>query len=96
VVLAGVVCAAAGLHHALEHPSAPLDLGYAALLAGGVGAAWVGYRAFRAVCRPGAALRVGGGVVLVAATGLGPVSAFVELAALIAGSVALLLVERRR
>ncbi len=97
VVLAGVVCAAAGLHHALEHPSAPLDLAYAALLAGGVGATWVGYGAFRAVIgRPGAVVRGGGGVVLVAATWLGTVSAFVELVALIAGSVALLLLERRR
>ena len=33
VVLLGIVLAAAGLHHALERPTAPLDLGYAALLA---------------------------------------------------------------
>jgi hypothetical protein len=37
-----------------------------------------------------------GGVVLVAATWLGPVSAFAELVALIAGSVAILVLERRR
>jgi low temperature requirement protein LtrA len=95
VVLLGVVLAAAGLHHALEHPTAPLDLGYAALLAGGVGTTWVGFGAFRwAVEREGAGRRVVGGVVLVGATWLGAVSAFVELVALIAGSVAILLLER--
>jgi hypothetical protein len=40
-------------------------------------------------------MRVVGGVVLVGATWLGAVSAFVELVALIAGSVAILLLERR-
>ena len=96
VVLLGVVLAAAGLHHALEHPTAPLDLGYAALLAGGVATTWVGFGAFRwAVGRPGAGMRVVGGVVLVAAMWLGPVSGFAELLALIAGSVAILLIERR-
>ena len=96
VVLLGVVLAAAGLHHALEHPTAPLDLGYAALLAGGVGVTWVGFGAFRwAVGRAGAVLRVVGGVILAAATWLGPVSAFVELLALILGSVAILLLPNR-
>jgi low temperature requirement protein LtrA len=96
VVLLGVVLAAAGLHHALEHPTAPLDLGYAALLAGGVATTWVGFGAFRwAVGRPGAGMRVVGGVVLVAAMWLGPVSGFAELLALIGGSVAILLIERR-
>jgi low temperature requirement protein LtrA len=96
VVLLGVVLAAAGLHHALEHPTAPLDLGYAALLAGGVATTWVGFGAFRcAVGRPGAGIRVVGGVVLVAAAWLGPVSGFAELLALIAGSVTILLIERR-
>jgi low temperature requirement protein LtrA len=96
VILLGVVLAAAGLHHALEHPTAPLDLGYAALLAGGVGLTWVGFGAFRwAVGRDGAGMRVAGGVVLVGATWLGPVSAFVELVALIAGAVALLLLSNR-
>ncbi len=97
VVLLGIVLAAAGLHHALEHPTAPLDLGYAALLAVGVGVTWVGFGAFRtAVGRAGAGVRVVGGVVLVAATWLGPVSGFAELVALIAGSVAILVLERRR
>ena len=97
VVLLGIVLAAAGLHHALEHPTAPLDLGYAALLAVGVGDTWVGFGAFRtAVGRAGAGVRVVGGVVLVAATWLGPVSGFAELVALIAGSVAILVLERRR
>ena len=96
VVLLGVVLAAAGLHHALEHPTAPLDLGYAALLAGGVATTWVGFGAFRwAVGRPGGGMRVVGGVVLVAAMWLGPVSGFAELLALIGGSVAILLIERR-
>jgi low temperature requirement protein LtrA len=96
VVLLGIVLAAAGLHHALEHPTAPLDLGYAALLGGGVGLTWVGFGAFRAaVGRRGAALRMIGGVVLVAATWLGSLSAFAELLALIAGSLGILLVQRR-
>jgi low temperature requirement protein LtrA len=96
VVLLGVVLAAAGLHHALEHPTAPLDLGYAALLAGGVGTTWVGFGAFRwAVGRAGAGVRVAGGVVLAAATWLGQVSAFVELLALILGSMAILLLPNR-
>ncbi len=96
VILLGIVLAAAGLHHALEHPTAPLDLGYAALLAAGVGTTWVGFGAFRrAVGRAGAGLRAVGGVVLVAATWLGPVSGFAELVALIIGSVAILVVERR-
>jgi low temperature requirement protein LtrA len=61
VILLGIVCAAAGLHHALEHPTDPLDLGNAALLAGGVGVTWVGFGAFRrAVGRGGAGRRVGG------------------------------------
>ena len=96
VVLLGVVLAAAGLHHALEHPTAPLDLGYAALLAGGVGLTWVGFGVFRwAVGRAGAGMRVVGGVVLAGATAVGPVSGFAELLVLIAGSIAILLVERR-
>jgi low temperature requirement protein LtrA len=97
VVLLGIVLAAAGLHDALEHPTAPLDLGYAALLAAGVGTTWVGFGAFRrAVGRAGAGIRVVGGVVLVAATWLGPISGFAELVALIAGSVGILVLERRR
>jgi low temperature requirement protein LtrA len=97
VVLLGIVLAAAGLHHALEHPTAPLDLGYAALLAAGVGTTWVGFGAFRrAVGRAGAGIRVVGGVVLVAATWLGPISGFAELVALIAGSVGILVLDRRR
>jgi hypothetical protein len=40
-------------------------------------------------------MRVVGGVVLVAAMWLGPVSGFAELLALIGGSVAILLIERR-
>ena len=96
VVLLGIVLAAAGLHHALEHPTAPLDIGYAALLAGGVGVTWVGFGAFRrAVGRAGAGVRVVGGAVLVAATWLGPVSGFAELVTLIIGSVAILVVEQR-
>ena len=58
VILLGIVLAAAGLHHALEHPTAPLDIGYAALLAGGVGVTWVGFGVFRrAVGRAGAGPR---------------------------------------
>jgi low temperature requirement protein LtrA len=94
VILLGIVLAAAGLHHALEHPTAPLDLGYAALLAGGVGLTWAGFGAFRrAVGRSGAGMRVAAGAVLVAATWLGPLSGFAELLALIAGSVAILVLE---
>lgn len=67
------------------------------LQAGGVGATCVGFRAFRrAVGRSAAGRRAVGGVVLVAATWLGALSGFVELLALIAGSVALLLLERRQ
>ncbi|WP_411284968.1 low temperature requirement protein A [Lapillicoccus sp.] len=98
VVLLGVVFAASGLHHALEKPAARLETTSAAQLAGGVAAFWVGLAGFRvAVGRRDVGLRLVGGLALVAATVIGAqVSGFVELVALLAGSVAILLIERAR
>jgi len=98
VMLLGVVFAASGLHHALEHPTARLDLASAAHLSAGVAAFWVGLAGFRlAIGRGNVALRLVGGLALLAATVLGPrVNGFVELLALLAGSVAILLIENAR
>jgi low temperature requirement protein LtrA len=97
VILLGVVFAAAGLHSALEHPTAPLEVVYAALLACGVGLGWVGFGAFRrSIRRPGAGLRVAAGFVLCGATWVGAVSGFVELVVLLVGSVLILALERSR
>jgi low temperature requirement protein LtrA len=96
VMLLGVVFAASGLHHALAHPTARIDVVYAAHLAGGVAAFWVGLAGFRrAIGRQDIALRLGGGIVLISAAVLGAhASGMVELVALLAGSVAILLIER--
>jgi low temperature requirement protein LtrA len=42
VMLLGIVFAASGLHHALEHPTHHLDLAWAAQLAAGTAGFWVG------------------------------------------------------
>jgi len=65
VVLLGIVLAAAGLHHALVHPTERLTWEYAGQLCVGVGLFWLGLGLFRlALGLPGVAARVAGGVVL--------------------------------
>jgi low temperature requirement protein LtrA len=95
VMLLGVVFAASGLHHALAHPTARIDSAYAAHLGGGVAAFWVGLAGFRrAIGRPDAALRLCGGLILILVALLGArMNGLVELVALLAGSVTILLIE---
>ncbi|MEP6817084.1 MAG: low temperature requirement protein A [Marmoricola sp.] len=96
LMLLGVVFAASGLHNALAHPSHAIDVSWASQLAGGVAAFWVGLAGFRlAIGRPGAVVRLAGGLLLVATIVLGTqVSGLVQLVALLAGSLVILLVER--
>lgn len=96
VMLLGIVFAASGLHHALEHPTHHLDLAWAAQLAAGTAGFWVGLALFRlAIGRRDVAVRLIGGVLLAAAVPVGTaVSGLVELVVLVAGSVAILLVDR--
>lgn len=91
LVLLGIVLSAAGLHHALVHPTSQLAWEYAAQLCLGVGAFWVGLGLFRLVLRlPGALLRVLGGVVLGAVTVVGAtVSGLGALLCLLLGSAGL-------
>jgi low temperature requirement protein LtrA len=98
VVLLGIVLSAAGLHHALVHPTHRLSWEYAAQLCVGVGLFWVGLGLFRLTLGlPRAWPRLAGGLVLgavvvVAATASG----LVALVCLLLGSSALVLIERRR
>lgn len=96
VILLGVVFAAAGLHHALEHPTATLATPYALLLAGGCAVFWVGMSGFRrALGRRDVGARLLGGLLLLVAAPVGVgVSAFAELVVLLAGSVAILVAEQ--
>jgi low temperature requirement protein LtrA len=96
VILLAVVFASSGLHHALPHPTRHLDLAWATQLAGGVAAFWVGLALFRlAIGRRDVALRMTGGLLLLVAIPAGTlVSGLVELLVLLAGSVAVLVVER--
>lgn len=94
VVLFGVVLTASGLHDALAHPTSTIDVAPAAHLAGGVAAAWVGLALFGAAIGRPAPFRFVGGAVLAAATILGTaVNGLVELVALLAGSVLILVLE---
>jgi low temperature requirement protein LtrA len=98
VILFGIVLTATGLHHALVEPTESLTWEYAAQLCVGVGLFWVGLGLFRLALRlAGAAPRIGGGVVLAALTVAGAeVSGLAALVCLLVGSVAVVLLERRK
>ncbi len=97
VVLLGVVLSAAGLHHALVHPTAQLSWEYAGQLCVGVGTYWVGLGLFRLTLGlPGAMLRLVGGALLGAVIVVGAtVSGLLALICLLLGSAALVLLDRR-
>jgi low temperature requirement protein LtrA len=97
VVLGGIVLSAAGLHHALAHPTDRLSWEYAGQLCVGVGLFWVGLGLFRLTLGvPGALPRLGCGVVLGAVIVVGvTVSGLVALLCLLVGSAALVLFEER-
>jgi low temperature requirement protein LtrA len=98
VILFGIVLSAAGLHHALAHPTERLDWGYAAQLCVGVGLFWVGLGLFRlSLGLPGALSRLAGGVALGAVTVVAAVvSGMLALLLLLLVSAALVMVEQRR
>jgi low temperature requirement protein LtrA len=97
VVLFGIVLTAAGLHHALVHPTETLTWEYAGQLCAGVGGFWVGLGLFRmALGLPGALVRIAGGLALGAVIVVGAtVSGLLALICLLVGSVALVAVEQR-
>jgi low temperature requirement protein LtrA len=97
VILFGIVLSAAGLHHALVHPTDRLAWAYAAQLCVGVGLFWVGLGLFRlALGVPRSLPRLAGGVALAAVTVVGAmVSGMLALVCLLLGSAALVLVEQR-
>jgi len=97
VILFGIVLTAAGLHHALAHPTDALTWEYAGQLCVGVGGFWVGLGLFRlALGLPGWLPRVAGGVVLAAFTVIGAEgSGLAALVCLLAGSAGLVLLEQR-
>ena len=97
VVLLGIVLAAAGLHHALVHPTERLTWEYAGQLCLGVGLFWVGLGLFRlALHLPGVLVRVAGGVALSAVIVVGAeVSGLAALVCLLLGSAGLVVLEQR-
>jgi low temperature requirement protein LtrA len=97
VILFGIVLTAAGLHHALAHPTERLTWEYAGQLCVGVGLYWGGLGLFRLTLGlPGAGLRLLGGVVLGAVIVVGAeVSGLAALVCLLAGSATLALLEQR-
>jgi low temperature requirement protein LtrA len=97
VILFGIVLTAAGLHHALAHPTDRLTWEYAGQLCVGVGGFWVGLGLFRlALHLPQALPRLAGGVALGAVIVVGAeVSGLAALVCLLLGSAALVLLERR-
>ena len=97
VVLLGIVLSAAGLHHALVHPTDRLSWGHAGQLCAGVGVFWVGLGLFRlALGLPGALRRLAGGLLLTAVIAVGAkASGLLALVCLLLGSSALVLFERR-
>jgi low temperature requirement protein LtrA len=97
VILFGIVLAAAGLHHALVHPTETLTWEYAGQLCVGVGLFWVGLGLFRLTLGlSGAWPRMGGGVVLGAVIVVGAeVSGLAALVCLLVGSAGLVVVEQR-
>jgi low temperature requirement protein LtrA len=97
VILFGIVLTAAGLHHALAHPTESLTGGYAGQLCIGVALFWVGLGLFRlSLDLPGAWTRIAGGVLLGAVIVVGAeLSGLAALVCLLAGSAALVLLERQ-
>ncbi|HEX4470870.1 MAG TPA: low temperature requirement protein A [Nocardioides sp.] len=98
VILLGIVLFAAGLHHALGHPTRSLGWEYAGQLCVGAGAFWVGLGLFRLTLGLAQAWpRIAGGVVLAAFLVVGAeVSGLAALVCLLAGSAGLVLLEQRR
>jgi low temperature requirement protein LtrA len=98
VILFGIVLTAAGLHHALVHPTEALTWEYAGQLCVGVGLFWVGLGLFRlALGLSGGWPRIVGGAVLGGAIVVGAtVSGLSALVCLLLGSAALVLWEQRR
>jgi low temperature requirement protein LtrA len=98
VILFGIVLIAAGLHHALAHPTEQLTWEYAGQLCWGVGGFWVGLGLFRlALGLPDALPRIAGGVALAAVIVVGAqVSGLAALVCLLLGSAVLVLLEQRR
>ncbi len=96
VILFGIVLSAAGLHHALAHPTDPLGWRYATQLCVGVGLFWVGLGLFRLTLGlPGALPRLAGGVVLGAITVIGAlVSGMLALLCLLLVSAVVVLIEQ--
>jgi low temperature requirement protein LtrA len=97
VILFGIVLTAAGLHHALVHPTGRLSWEYAGQLCVGVGLFWAGLGLFRLTLRlPGALARIVGGVVLGAVIVVAAeVSGLAALLCLLGGSAGLVLLEQR-
>ena len=98
VILFGIVLTAAGLHHALVHPTEELTWEYAGQLCVGVGLFWVGLGLFRfSLHLPDALPRIAGGVVLGGLIVVGAeVSGLAALVCLLLGSAGLVLLEQRR
>ena len=98
VILFGIVLTAAGLHHALVHPTEELTWEYAGQLCIGVGLFWVGLGLFRLTLHlPEALPRIAGGVVLGGLIVVGAeVSGLAALVCLLLGSAGLVLLEQRR
>jgi low temperature requirement protein LtrA len=97
VILFGIVLTAAGLHHALAHPTDALSWEYAGQLCFGVGGFWVGLGLFRLTLHlSGAWPRVAGGVVLAGAIVVGAEgSGLAALVCLLVGSAGLVMWEQR-
>ena len=97
MILFGIVLTAAGLHHALVHPTEALTWAYAGQLCGGVGLYWVGLGLFRvALGLSGWVARIVGGVALGALIVVGAeLSGLAALVCLLVGSAVLVLLERR-
>jgi low temperature requirement protein LtrA len=98
VILFGIVLTAAGLHHALAHPTEQLTWEYAGQLCVGVGGFWLGLGLFRLTLHlPGAVPRLAGGAALGAVIVVGAlVSGLAALVCLLIGSAALVLFERQQ
>jgi low temperature requirement protein LtrA len=98
VILFGIVLTAAGLHHALVHPTEALTWEYAGQLCVGVGLFWVGLGLFRlSLGLDDVVPRIAGGVVLGALIVVGAeVSGLAALVCLLLGSAALVVWEQRR
>ena len=98
VILFGIVLTAAGLHHALVHPTEELTWEYAGQLCVGVGLFWVGLGLFRFTLHlPVALARILGGVALGALIVVGAeVSGLAALVCLLLGSAGLVLLEQHR